>query len=173
MTLALKRNLMRAAGCAALFVLALFVAMPAYIQFAPAVLAKMRTDQLAIEKSGGGAPVQFTIERAETDQEKALGLMFRTRLKDNEGMLFNYGRSFEVTMWMRNTHIPLDMLFIRADGVIHRIEVRAEPLSERVISSGGDVAAVLEIAGGASERLGIKAGDKVRHKIFDSAAIPR
>ena len=171
MTLALKRNLKRAAGCAALFALAFWLLMPAHLQIAPAALAKMRTDQLVIEKSPAGTPVQFTIERAETDQEKALGLMFRTELKDSEGMLFNYGRSFEVTMWMRNTYIPLDMVFIRADGVIHRIEVRAEPLSERVISSGGDVAAVLEIAGGASERLGIKAGDRVRHKIFEGAAV--
>jgi uncharacterized protein len=169
MTPALKRNLKGAAGCAALFA---FVLWAAYLKFAPVALAKMRTDQLAIEKSGGGAPVTFTVERAETDQEKALGLMFRTSLKDNEGMLFNYGRAFNVTMWMRNTYIPLDMLFIRADGIIHRIEVRAEPLSERVISSEGDVSAVLEIAGGASERLGIKAGDKVRHKIFESAAAP-
>ncbi len=170
MTLALKRNLKRAATCAALFVWVIWGMMPAHYQIAPAVLAKMRTDQLAIEKSGGGAPVQFTVERAEMDQEKALGLMFRTELKDSEGMLFNYGRSFEVTMWMRNTYIPLDMVFIRADGVIHRIEVRAEPLSERVIASGGDVSAVLEIAGGASERLGIKAGDRVRHKLFEKAA---
>ena len=169
MKLALKRTSKRAAACAALFVLVLWAIMPGYFQIAPAALAKMRIDQLAIEKSGGGTPVQVTIERAETDQEKALGLMFRTELKDSEGMLFNYGRSFEVTMWMRNTYIPLDMVFIRADGVIHRIEVRAEPLSERVISSGGDVSAVLEIAGGASERLGIKAGDRVRHMIFESA----
>jgi uncharacterized protein len=170
MTLALKKTTKRAAGCAALFVLVLWASMPGYFQIAPAAVAKMRIDQLAIEKSGGGAPVRFTIERAESDQEKALGLMFRTELKDSEGMLFNYGRSFEVTMWMRNTYIPLDMVFIRADGVIHRIEVRAEPLSERVISSGGDVRAVLEIAGGASERLGIKAGDRVRHMIFENAA---
>jgi uncharacterized protein len=173
MVSALKRNLKGAAGCAALFAFFLWAVMPAYMTFTPVALAKMRTDQLAIEKSGGGAPVTITVERADTDQEKALGLMFRTELRDNEGMLFNYGRSFNVTMWMRNTYIPLDMVFIRSDGIIHRIEVRAEPLSERVISSGGDVSAVLEIAGGASERLGIKAGDKVRHKIFESAAAPK
>ena len=129
--MALKRNSKRAAACAALFVLILWAIMPGYFHTAPAALAKMRTDQLSIEKSGGGAPAQFTIERAETDQEKALGLMFRTELKDSEGMLFNYGRSFEVTMWMRNTYIPLDMVFIRADGIIHRIEVRGTAFGAR------------------------------------------
>ena len=72
-------------------------------------------------------------------------------------------------MWMHNTYIPLDMLFIRADGVIHRIEVKAEPLSDRVIASGGPTAAVLELAGGAAERLGIKSGDRVWHPAFNAA----
>ena len=69
-------------------------------------------------------------------------------------------------MWMRNTYIPLDMVFIRPDGVIHRIEARTEPMSERIINSRGPVSAVLELAGGAAERLGIKAGDRVRHPLF-------
>jgi uncharacterized membrane protein (UPF0127 family) len=73
-------------------------------------------------------------------------------------------------MWMHNTYIPLDMVFIRADGTIARIEERAEPLSDRIISSGTAVAAVLELAGGASARLGIKPGDKVRYALFKSAA---
>lgn len=92
--------------------------------------------------------------------------MFRTALADNMGMLFPYDGAQNVTMWMRNTYIPLDMLFIRADGTIHRIEAKTEPFSERMIEAGGDVAAVLELAGGASERLGIKAGDKVSHPYF-------
>ncbi len=69
-------------------------------------------------------------------------------------------------MWMRNTYIPLDMVFIRPDGVIHRIEARTEPMSERIINSDGPVSAVLELAGGAAERLGIKAGDRVRYPLF-------
>ena len=73
-------------------------------------------------------------------------------------------------MWMRNTYISLDMVFIRADGVIHRIEARTEPMSERIISSEGPVAAVLELAGGAAERLGLKPGDRVRHSIFGTKA---
>lgn len=128
----------------------------------------MAVSRLTIEKAGGGT-VAFEVELAQSDQEKAAGLMFRTKLGDGEGMLFPYGRNMEVTMWMRNTYIPLDMLFIRADGVIHRIEAKAEPLSDRVIASDGPVFAVLEIAGGAAARLGIKPGDKVRHPAFETA----
>lgn len=133
----------------------------------------MQIDRLTIEKASGGAPVALEIELASSDQEKALGLMFRTALGDGEGMLFPYGPEQAITMWMRNTYIPLDMLFIRADGTIHRIEVRAEPLSETVIASGAPVSAVLELAGGAAERLGIKAGDKVRHPLFKAAHGPK
>jgi hypothetical protein len=69
-------------------------------------------------------------------------------------------------MWMRNTYIPLDMVFIRPDGTVHRIAAMTEPLSETTIASGGDVSAVLELNGGAAARLGLKVGDKVRHGHF-------
>ncbi len=134
--------------------------------------AKMRIDQLQIEPAAGGQTRTFEIEVADSEQEKALGLMFRTKLGDGEGMLFFYGPEREISMWMHNTYIPLDMLFIRADGVIHRIEVKAEPLSDRVISSGGPIAAVLELPGGAAEKLGIKAGDRVRHGVFGAPGAP-
>jgi uncharacterized membrane protein (UPF0127 family) len=129
----------------------------------------MRVDQLAII-AADGRKVSLEVEIAQDSKEKALGLMFRTELADNKGMLFPYSEARELSMWMRNTYIPLDMLFIRPDGVIHRIEMRAEPMSERVITSGGPVSAVLELAGGATERLGIKAGDRVRYPLFSSAA---
>jgi len=79
---------------------------------------------------------------------------------DTSGMLFFYETPQEITMWMRNTYIPLDMVFIRADGTVHRIEAMTEPLSERIIGSGGDVVACLELAGGAAQRLGLKPGDR-------------
>ena len=163
----------RAATCAALFVSALLLAMPVvFFSFVPAAHAKMRVDVLTIEPVDGGASRTLMIEVAASDQEKALGLMFRTKLADTEGMLFPYGANRNITMWMRNTYISLDMVFIRADGFIHRIEARTEPLSERIISAGGEVSAVLELAGGAAERLGIKAGDRVRHPVFDAAKRP-
>lgn len=141
------------------------VVMASFIPLTPATQARMRTDSLVVETAAGGK-VTFAIEVAQSDAEKAKGLMFRTKLSDSEGMLFPYERDMQVTMWMRNTYIPLDMLFIRSDGVIHRIEARAQPHSERIIASQGEVSAVLEIAGGAAERLGIAAGDKVRHALF-------
>ena len=96
-------------------------------------------------------------------------LLFRSKRDDTRVMLFPPGRLLEVPIWMRNTSIPLYSLFIRADGIIHRIEAMTEPLSDRVIASQGPVYAVLELAGGAAARLGIKAGDKVNHKTFEAA----
>jgi uncharacterized membrane protein (UPF0127 family) len=132
---------------------------------APVVHAKMRHETLVLVTSGGERKID--VEIAETPEEKALGLMFRTTLADTNGMLFPYKPAQEVEMWMRNTYIPLDMVFIRADGIVHRIEERAEPLSEAIIASHGPVAAVLELAGGAAERFGLKPGDQVLHKHFN------
>jgi len=112
------------------------------------------------------------VEVTETPEEKAQGLMFRTRLADTSGMLFFYDTPQEITMWMRNTYIPLDMVFIRADGIVHRLEARTEPLSEDIIASRGDVVACLELAGGGAERLGLKVGDRVEHRLFKVAAKP-
>ncbi|MGE0023265.1 MAG: DUF192 domain-containing protein [Hyphomicrobium sp.] len=108
------------------------------------------------------------VEIAATPERQALGLMYRTSLPDSKGMLFPHTEPRELTMWMRNTYIPLDMVFILRDGTVHRIEARTEPLSERIISSDGPVFAVLEIAGGAAGRLGLKPGDKVRHALFEA-----
>ena len=126
--------------------------------------AKMRQDKLVLVTSAGERIID--IEVAETSEEKALGLMFRTSLDDTKGMLFPYNGPQEISMWMKNTLIPLDMVFIRADGTVHRIEARTEPLSERVIGSNGPVTGVLELAGGAAERLGLKPNDKVRQSHF-------
>ena len=164
--IARRKTFKGAATCAALFVCALVTAMPVKYSFVPAAHAKMRIDQLTIEPAGGGAAHAISVEVAVSDQEKALGLMFRTKLADTEGMLFAYGVSQNITMWMRNTYISLDMVFIRADGVIHRIEVMTQPFSEETIGSNGDVTAVLELNGGAAARLGINVGDQVRHRIF-------
>jgi uncharacterized protein len=125
----------------------------------------MRVEKLWLV-TGAGQETPIDVEMADDPKEKELGLMFRTELADNQGMLFPYGAPQEVSMWMHNTYIPLDMVFIRADGTVHRIERRAEPLSDRIISSEGPVSAVLELAGGAAERLGLKPGDRVRHPFF-------
>jgi uncharacterized membrane protein (UPF0127 family) len=92
--------------------------------------------------------------------------MYRKELPEGRGMLFDFKRDQEISMWMQNTYIPLDMIFIRADGRIHRIAQNTEPLSTRIVSSGGAVRAVLEVIGGTAKRLGIAPGDRVAHPIF-------
>lgn len=113
---------------------------------------------------------RITVEVARSPAAQAKGLMFRTSLPDDRGMLFPHDAPREVSMWMRDTYIPLDMIFIRQDGTVHRIEANTEPFSETVISSNGKVSAVLEVAGGAAKRLGLKPGDLVRHPHFAGKA---
>lgn len=134
----------------------------------PSLDAKMRRENLTIVTANGAH--EISIEVAETPEEKSVGLMFRRSVPEGTGMLFPYPVAQEVTMWMRNTYVPLDMVFIRADGVIHRIAERTEPFSERTIASNGSVTAVLELAGGAASRLGLKPGDKVIHRHFRSGS---
>ncbi len=135
------------------------------VLLASPVAAKMRQDRLWL-MTGPSQETPIDVEIAEEPKEKELGLMFRTELPEGTGMLFPYKAPREVTMWMHNTYIPLDMVFIRPDGVVHRIEERAQPLSDRIISSQGPVSAVLELPGGDAERLGLKPGDRVRHAYF-------
>jgi uncharacterized protein len=156
-----SRVLSRAAHRAALLLASSAVA----LMIAAPATAKMRVDRLwLMTRAGQETPID--VEIAEEPKEKQLGLMFRTELPDGTGMLFPYGSPREITMWMHNTYIPLDMVFIRADGTVHRIEERAEPLSDRIIASQGPVAAVLELPGGAAARLGLGPGDRVRHPMF-------
>lgn len=109
---------------------------------------------------------RFTVELAETPEQLEQGLMFRPSLAPDAGMLFDFKAPTVATMWMRNTLIPLDMLFVDAAGTILAIRARAIPGSDAIISAGVPVRAVLELNGGTAERLGIAAGDRVLHPIF-------
>ena len=95
--------------------------------------------------------------------------MFRKHLDSDKGMLFDYGSPREISMWMKNTYIPLDMVFIDGKGRISHIVERTMPMSEEYIGSNGFVRAVLELNGGTVSRLGIKLGDQVAHEIFGSS----
>ena len=108
----------------------------------------------------------FQVEVARNDADRAQGLMFRRNLAPDRGMLFDFGRVQPISMWMQNTYIPLDMVFIRPDGTIARVAENAEPLSTRMIPSGEPVLAVLEVPGGTAARLAIKAGDRIEHPLF-------
>ena len=123
--------------------------------------AGMRMDRLWLLTASGER--QIEIEVAETDEDKALGLMFRTSLPDDHGMLFPSKEPHELTMWMRNTYIPLDMVFIDGDGRIQQIVEQTTPHSLAIISSREPAVAVLEIAGGEAKRLGLHAGQRVLH----------
>jgi uncharacterized membrane protein (UPF0127 family) len=103
------------------------------------------------------------VKSASTLAEQQRGLQFLDSLPEATGMLFLYRRPREVTMWMKHTRFPLDMVFILPGGAVHRVEQSAEPYSERIIASRGSVIAVLEIAAGSAERLGLRRGDRVMH----------
>lgn len=108
----------------------------------------------------------FSVELATTDAERAQGLMYRKSLPDGEGMLFDFDKEQPVAMWMKNTYVSLDMIFIGDDGKISRIAERTTPMSERIVSSGGPVRAVLEVVAGTARKYGIAVGDRVGHPIF-------
>lgn len=108
----------------------------------------------------------FMVEVARNDAQRARGLMFRQSMPQDNGMLFDFERDQMVSMWMKNTYISLDMIFIFADGRVHRIESRTEPESEKIISSGVPVRAVLELNAGVATRLGLKPGDRIVHPMF-------
>ena len=115
---------------------------------------------------GGAGRHAFQVEVARSDPDRAQGLMFRRSMPADRGMLFDFERTQPISMWMQNTYISLDMIFIRADGTIARVGENAEPLSTRTISSGEPVRAVLEVNAGTAARLGLRPGDRVEHPIF-------
>lgn len=145
----------------ALFAIASFVrSIPARSQG----LATFPKSKLTIKTSTGA--FKFNIELAVTEAQMSQGLMYRRKMTADAGMLFDYKRRQRVLMWMKNTFIPLDMLFIGSDGRIVNIVERTIPHSVATISSKGRVQAVLELNGGTVSRLGIKPGDVVIHDVF-------
>lgn len=129
-----------------------------------AVVAYAGPDPLAVVTGEG--EVAFTVEVANTPEARTRGMMHRDSLAPDRGMLFDHGREMQLSYWMRNTLIPLDLLFIRSDGSIAKIIENAEPMSLRSLPSDVPVRAVLELAGGRAAEAGIAPGDTVRHPIF-------
>lgn len=126
-----------------------------------AVADECRNDSVALKGAWGMA--RFTVEIADDPAEQAQGLMHRTSMPMGAGMYFVYQRPRPASFWMRNTLIPLDMLFIDAQGVVKHIHHNAVPLDETPIPGGEGILAVLEINGGLAARLGIETGSFVRH----------
>jgi uncharacterized membrane protein (UPF0127 family) len=129
--------------------------------------ADHRLEAVTIETASGPVIIDSEVMRSEVERER--GLMMRPYLPDHRGMLFDFGEDRVVEMWMKDTLIPLDMIFFRKDGTIARITVNAEPFSTRILSSGEPVRAVLEINGGYAARFGIKTGDVAHHALFGNA----
>lgn len=128
-----------------------------------ALAADAAADTVLVVRTASGAETRFEVEVVDTDETRSKGLMFRKSMADDHGMLFDFRREEPVYFWMKNTYLPLDMIFVRADGTIRSIAPDATPLSEATISSRGAVRFVLEVNAGTAKRLGWKAGDTVRH----------
>lgn len=124
-------------------------------------------EPLGIEIASGEI-VRFDVEIADDPVNRERGMMFRESLADGAGMLFDFGEVRPVSIWMRNTLIPLDILYIRADGRIAKIIANAQPMSERQLWSDYPVLSVLEINGGAASAAGVAPGDQVLHPLFET-----
>lgn len=136
----------------------------------PGVAAPCAPDRVQVETPQGWA--EFTVELAVTPAEQAQGLMFRPSLAPDRGMLFVFDPPRPAAFWMRNTMIPLDMVFVTDAGRVESLAARTQPYSEAMIPSQGPVRAVLEIAGGRAAELGIAPGAGVRHPAFAAAEPP-
>lgn len=119
---------------------------------------------------GGRGAVRLRVEVASDGASQERGLMYRRSLAANAGMLFDFHQPVMTEFWMKNTYLPLDIVFIRPNGTISSITENAKPLSETLIPSTEPVRAVLEIKGGRAKALGIAPGDRVIHAIFSRSA---
>ena len=124
-------------------------------------------DQQTLEIVSKSGVHVFAVEVMRTPDEKSKGLMYRRELPEGRGMLFDFSPEQQVQMWMKNTYISLDMIFIRADGRILRIAENTTPESETIIPAGGSVRGVLEVIAGTAKKFGIAPGDRVAHPLFD------
>jgi len=163
-----RRSFWLLAGlCCLMFAVVVALAPPAFAQLpfdegGAAPLGPM--EPLAIDTAGG--PREFMVEIAADEASRAKGLMFRTAVPAGTGMLFDFSPAQTVAFWMKSTLIPLDMIFIGSDGRILNIAERTIPQSLTPVPSDGPARGVLEIAGGAASRLGIRPGDRVHHRLF-------
>lgn len=154
-----RRGVLKIGLC--LILLYFLVCAPASAQPGP---PQSGLEKLEIVTSSGTH--EFLVEVMRNERQRERGLMFRRFLPPERGMLFDFEAERPVAMWMKNTYLPLDMIFISRAGLVTRIAENTEPLSEKIIPSGAPAYAVLEVNAGTAARLGLKAGDRVRHSIF-------
>ena len=155
-------SILRSPACTCYAILACVLTV-AVVQAAPASIT-FEENSLTIDATHDS--FEFRVELAVSPAQRSQGLMFREDLDEDRGMLFDFGRPQVASMWMRNTYVPLDMLFIDAEGRITQIAANTQPLSDTVVASREPVRAVLELRGGVSAKLGIEPGDRVIHPLF-------
>ncbi|MFC0410521.1 DUF192 domain-containing protein [Roseomonas elaeocarpi] len=141
-------------------------ALPALAQEGPQ--PRLPTEPLTIITRDGKRH-DFNVEMALETEQQRVGLMYRQRVRPDEGMLFDWNRPRDAAMWMKNTVTSLDMIFISQDGRISHIAENTVPRSLAIISSNGPARATLEVAAGTAARLGLRVGDKVEQRIFNNA----
>lgn len=127
---------------------------------------RVPVDAQALNIQTASGEKSFGLEIADTDQKRSAGLMYRKDFPADRAMIFVFGEERPVMMWMANTPLPLDMLFVRNDGSIARVAENTVPFSKDIVASGEPVAFVIEVNAGIAAKLGIKAGDTVKHRII-------
>ncbi|MBX3529747.1 MAG: DUF192 domain-containing protein [Rhizobiaceae bacterium] len=143
------------------------VVAPAAAQSGQPMLLPVDPDRLVAETASNGP--SFSIEIADTDAERSAGLMFRRVMPDDRGMLFVFEETRRVAFWMKNTPMPLDLIFVGEDGAI--VDIRqGVPFSEAAIAPQSPVRFVLEVKAGTAQKAGILAGDRLRHPVIDRIA---
>ena len=146
-----------------------FIAAIAVFGVTGAAFAACTEDTVSVRGDFGS--VQFTVDVADSMGERSRGLMFVEQMAPTQGMLFVYDSPQSVSFWMRNTLIPLDMVFVGGDGIIDNIHENAVPLDETPIFGGDDIQYVLEINGGMAARLGMDVGDEMQHPSFADTSV--
>ena len=125
-----------------------------------------RSAEATLEIDTASGPHKYNVEIADNEASREHGLMQRRQMEANHGMLFEFPERAPVTFWMKDTYLPLDMLFIDADGTVKRVVLRATPMSEDMIPSGAPVTGVLELNAGQADAIAVKVGDKVKFPFF-------
>lgn len=126
----------------------------------------LETETLSVKTAAGN--FDFVVEIADEPEERMIGLMHRKKMALKHGMLFDFGHNSLVNMWMQNTVLSLDMIFIRQNGTVAKVAVRTTPFSEDIITSGEPVSHVLELNAGVAALIGLKKGDKISHRFFQA-----
>ena len=130
-------------------------------------VVRLPVEQVIVTTDRGD--IAFATEIATSDDTRSRGLMFRRSMGEREAMLFHWPSPRVVTMWMRNTYLSLDMLFVTADGTVVHVQANTVPQSLDVLSAGRDVTAVMEVIAGTAEQLGIRPGSKLKHRFFNGS----